>query len=42
MTVNRYCPNCHQVLITELKIDDKKLEAYLHEYCEKCGFDIAV
>ena len=42
MMINRYCPKCHNVLITELQINDKKMESRLHEYCEKCGFDIDV
>ena len=40
--INRYCPNCHHVLITELQIDDKKMKSRLHEYCEKCDFDVDV
>ena len=42
MTINKYCPKCRHVLVTELQINDKTMESRLHEYCEQCGFDIDV
>jgi hypothetical protein len=40
--INEYCPNCKNVLILELQIDDKKMKSRLHKYCEKCGYDVDV
>lgn len=33
------CPICGNDLICELQLDEDNDDSYLHEYCEKCGFD---
>ena len=33
------CPNCGNDIICELQLNEKNNTSYLHEYCEKCGYD---
>ena len=35
----RVCPKCGNNIICELQLDEEKTKSYLHEYCEKCGWD---
>jgi len=36
------CPNCGNRIICELQLDQVNNKSYLHEYCDKCGYDKSV